>query len=294
MIEAIAFAQCIACLLFISYKSIERLQEIKYWFPFQDIARIVSIFILSSIGLQITKPETHSIEIGHIAYLFCTVSDFFGGFCLKQAYATTAAPIVVFISQLMFPMMSTYLYFIENAQGTSKLSVASFLIILVICCLINVKSYKGKIKNVMLGVFFAFGSNICYIFNILYQNKIVSKIGAALYLRNMSIYSVPVLFLSSLLIDYKNIPRSFKEITGFYKKNPVWIAISGVSLASFYIFGSLFIEKYGPTAFNIATLTTSMYFGLYNMFYHFNLGYTCGYVIAMGFSILLFWSELKK
>lgn len=220
-------------------------------------------------------------------------SDFFGGFFLKKAYSTMASPIVIFISQLMYPMICLVQHFIiGEKKEVSILQIGSFVGIVVICGLINLKTTKTKKGNLLLGSLLAICSNSCYIFNIIWQDRIVSKSSPLLYLRTMSLYSLVLIPVLGLMTEFNNVPRSFKQVISFYRGNFKWILACTSAFATFYISGTYFIKNYGGPAFNLATLSTSIHFGLYNMLFHFNPLITGGYLVALSFSILMLWIEM--
>lgn len=294
MISEILSGQALAFLLFLGYKSTERLQTRQYWFPFQDLVRIVIILLITSVMLFFTPRDNKGGDSFYLLYLICTASDFFGGYFLKCAYATTFSPLVVFISQLMYPMTTFVMFFQEGGKAHISFSqIISYSIILSICALINCKTTNSKRGHLLLGAFFALASNACYIINILSQHRIVKASDAISYLRNMALCSLITCPVLGATFQFKSIPRSLKEVKNFYQHNFLWLSISGLAFAIFYIYGAVFIDEQSPVAFNLATLSTSMYFGLFNMISDFNPWFTLGYIVSLASSIFLLSTELK-
>lgn len=295
MIKAILFAQCLACLLFLGHKGTERLQKGTYWFPLQDLARVTFILILSSTVLLLSGDKNSLVDTSFYDFVATVASDFFGGFFLKKAYATMASPVVIFITQLMYPFMCLVQRFIlGNKNDVSIMQILSFISIVVICGLINLKTTHSKRGNILLGSVLALCSNACYIFNIIWQGRIVQKSGPMLYLRTMALYSLILIPALGVLTEYTNIPRSFKQIKLFYRSNYKWLLACASAFSLFYICGTFFIHSYGGTAFNLATLSTSIHFGLYNMIFQFQPVITAGYLVALALSILLLWAEMRN
>lgn len=259
----ILFGQCLALILFLGYKSSEKLNKRKYWFPLQDIGRIILIFILNF--LLIKNENNKDIDVNWRDYFICTATDFFGGFFLQKAYAKTAGSLVVFICQLMYPMMLITVKIIYDISPDLKIhKIILFILIVCICAIVNTFSFQNILGNPYLGIFYAFLSNSFFITNCLICKKIIDCTNSYIYLRNMTIVSMITCPLFGIFTQFKQIPN-LNDITAFYNHNFLYFSLSSLSFALFYILGTIFIEKNGPTIFNLNTLSTSIYFGFFNL-----------------------------
>lgn len=293
-IKQIIFAQFLAIALVMGHKGSEKLNEKEFWFPLQDFGRIIFIFVLSSCIIYFKRKLKILENVRKIDYFFCVVSDFLGNFFLKLAFSSTIGYLVVFISQLMYPMTVIVMKILYNRNpNISLIKIIAFVIILATVLMINAKSHVKIPKSYIKGIIYACLSNLCFIANILLQNKIVDKTGPFPYLQKMSAISFLMCPFISCFTQFKCIPRSFYSIKNFYTQNWSYCILSNIGLAALYVIGTIYIEKYGPVRFNIGLLGTSVYFGLISLVYNFDFVLFSAYLLVFIAVIILLCTEMK-
>lgn len=265
-----------------------------FWIFLQDSARIAAIFLFSTIIIFANKGQQKKGTVPLYNFIICAVTDILGNAFLIYGYSQTASYFVVFIAQLMYPMMiiTTKILFNRNPE-ISIFKIIAFIVLVVSCFVVNKYNHNEPLENILKGLIFVFLSNSFFIANIVLQSKIVKVIGPFPYLKKVNIVSFVLSPMINFVVNYRNLPKSVDEVLSFYKLRYHWIGLYTICISAFYILGTFYIEWNGPVPFNIATLPFSAYFGLINIYETFEIHVLAAYIICITASIYLLYKELR-
>lgn len=294
-IKQIMLGQLLAVCIALVSKSSEKMQKMgPFWIFLQDSARILAIFLFSTIIIRLDKMQNKKGTVPFYNYIICAITDILGNAFLIYGYSQSASYFVVFIAQLMYPMMivTAKVLFNRNPE-ISLLKILAFIVLVTSCFFVNKYNHNESSKNMIKGFVCILLSNSFFIANIVLQSRVVKVIGPFPYLKRVNIASLVLSPIINLAINYQNLPKSFDDVLSFYKLRYHWLGLYTLCISAFYILGTFYIKWNGPVPFNIATLPFSAYFGLLNIFETFKVYVVLAYMICISASLYLLHKELR-
>lgn len=263
------FGQMLSILIAIAVISQDTLTQkhAKYSFFVLYAPVYIVIFTVSQIYILIHKPQPTK-KIHFYRFFICGCLDFLGGYFLNKSFAQTSPCLIVFLTQMIYPLSAfTELFIFTKAEHKKKYQkllkklskkLLIFAVLSCACFIVNYKQEGSSFRFSYSGILYVILSDIFYMSNTFCQSCIVPHTGAYLYLRNFS-FSGFVYCIAICVADIKSFDMSF------YRTYYTYLIFYTLSLSLFYIFASPYINKFGGIVFNSSVITGSVYCGIYKM-----------------------------
>ncbi|KAM0673395.1 hypothetical protein GVAV_003084 [Gurleya vavrai] len=260
-----AYGQLLSIFIAISIVSQYHLTEnaAKYCFFLLYSTVYISIFIFSQFYVIYDAPVPKK-KIKFYKYFACGVFDFLGGFFLNKSFSSTSAYLIILLTQLIYPMsVGIEILYLKMGVFNFK-KILAFVVLATACFVVNFQQDNNDFCISFQGILYAILSDLCYMSNTFLQSFIVPHSGSSLYLRNFSVCGFLSGLIFTVIFDRKYF--DFTKIVFFFIDYYRPLIFYCISLSSFYLSASLYINKYGGIVFNSSIITGSVYFGLYAMY----------------------------
>ncbi|KAK1349677.1 hypothetical protein CWI37_0819p0020 [Hamiltosporidium tvaerminnensis] len=252
--------QVLSLILSVAALSASFLNTNTNFIPFYALSMAYIVIHIGGHVLYLFQPANGFFKINIFYYVVAGMTDFLGGYFQLRAYKELSSYIVVMLSQMNTPITMILESFVfKTSEFDYILFIEFFALVIAILC-INYFTSVIPIKISLLGIFYILLSDLCCVTNGFIQAKIIPEVGIGNYLKGFTLFG----FLTGFMMTgyfYRDYVFNIRWSLNFYSKNYVYLFLYTISLSTFYLSASKYINSFGLVAFTASLISVSLYFG---------------------------------
>ncbi|TBU08023.1 hypothetical protein CWI36_0193p0010 [Hamiltosporidium magnivora] len=252
--------QALSLILSLTALSVRSLNKNTDFIPFYALSMAYIVIHFGGHALNFFQPGNSFFKINILYYIVAGITDFLGGYFQLMTYKELSSYIVVMLSQMNTPITMILESFVFKTNKFDYLLFIEFFVLVIAILCINYFTSMIPIKITFLGIFYILLSDLCYVTNGFIQARIIPEVGIGNYLKGFTLFG----FLTGFMMTgyfYRDYVFNIQWSLNFYSKNYLYLFLYTISLSTFYLSASKYINSFGLVAFTASLISVSLYFG---------------------------------